>query len=89
MPRLRKYDGALNRRKDAPFWWLRYRDRGGVRRAESSFTKDCQEAQTILRERLHARDDNVLDVIRKEEKLSLDCLTVTVGVHSSNACSAL
>jgi hypothetical protein len=29
MPRLRKYDGALNRRKDAPFWWIRYRDRLG------------------------------------------------------------
>src|ERR1700730_14904851 len=40
MPRLRKYDGALYRRKDTPFWWIRYRDRSGVRRAESSFTKD-------------------------------------------------
>jgi transposase-like protein len=65
MPRLRKYDGALYRRKDTPFWWIRYRDRSGVRRAESSFTKDWQEAQTILRERLQARDNNVLDVIRK------------------------
>ena len=72
MPRLRKYDGALYRRKDTPFWWIRYRDRNGVRRAESSFTKDWQEAQTILRERLHARDNNVLDVIRKGEKLSLE-----------------
>jgi hypothetical protein len=72
MPRLRKYDGALYRRKDTPFWWMRYRDRSGVRRAESSFTKDWQEAQTILRERLHARDTNVLDVIRKGEKLSLE-----------------
>jgi integrase len=72
MPRLRKYDGALYRRKDTPFWWIRYRDRSGIRRAESSFTKDWQEAQTILRERLHARDNNVLDVMRKGERLSLE-----------------
>ena len=72
MPRLRKYDGALYGRKDTPFWWIRYRDRSGVHRAESSFTKDWQEAQTILRERLQARDNNVLDVIRKGEKLSLE-----------------
>jgi integrase len=72
MPRLRKYDGAVYRRKDTPFWWIRYRDRSGVRRGESTFTKDWQEAQTILRERLHARDNNVLDVIRKGEHLSLD-----------------
>ena len=72
MPRSRKYDGVVYRRKETPFWWIRYRDRSGVRRRESTFTKDWQEAQGMLRERLHARDNNVLDVIRKGEKLSLE-----------------
>jgi integrase len=72
MPRSRKYDGVIYRRKDTPFWWIRYRDRNGVRRAESSFTKDWQAAQTLLRERLQARDNNVLDVVRKGESLGLE-----------------
>jgi integrase len=72
MPRSRKYDGVVYRRKETPFWWIRYRDRNGSRRRESTFTKDWHEAQQLLRERLHARDNNVLDVIRKGEKLSLE-----------------
>lgn len=72
MPRSRKYDGVVYRRKETPFWWIRYRDRSGERRRESTFTRDWQEAQLILRERLQARDNNVLDVIRKGEKLSLE-----------------
>ena len=39
---------------------------------ESAFTQDWQEAQQLLRERLQARDGNVLDVVRKGEKLSLE-----------------
>jgi hypothetical protein len=72
MPRSRKYDGVVYRRKETPFWWIRYRDRSGARRRESTFTQDWQEAQQLLRERLQARDNNVLDVIRKGEKLSLE-----------------
>jgi hypothetical protein len=52
--------------------WIRYRDRNGTRRRESAFTQDWQEAQQLLRERLQARDSNVLDVVRKGEKLSLE-----------------
>src|SRR5439155_7557060 len=44
----------------------------GTRRRESTFTKDWREAQQLLRERLQARDSNVLDVVRKGEKLSLE-----------------
>jgi len=51
---------------------IRYRDRSGARRRESTFTQDWQEAQRLLRERLQARDSNALDVIRKGEKLSLE-----------------
>ncbi len=71
MPRSRKYDGVVYRRKETPFWWIHYRDRSGMRRRESTLTKNWQEAQLMLRERLQARDNNVLDVIRKGEKLSL------------------
>ena len=72
MPRSRKYDGVVYRRKETLFWWIRYRDRNGSRRRESTLTEDWQEARQLLRERLHARDNNVLDVIRKGEKLSLE-----------------
>ncbi len=72
MPRSRKYDGVVYRRKETPFWWIRYRDRNGAQCRESTLTKDWQEAQQMLRERLQARDSNVLDVIRKGEKLSLE-----------------
>lgn len=72
MPRSRKYDGVVYRRKETPFWWIRYRDRNGARRRESTFTQDWQEAQWLLRERLQARDGNALDVLRKGEKLSLE-----------------
>ena len=74
MPRSRKYDGVVYRRKETPFWWIRYRDRSGARRRESTFTQDGQEAQQLLRERLQARDSNVLDVVRRGEKLSLGAM---------------
>jgi integrase len=46
-----------------------YRDRNGKRIRESTNTDDWQEAQRKLRERLQARDDNILDVVRKGEQL--------------------
>ena len=36
---------------------------------ESTFTRDWQEANKKLRERLHARDDKVLEIVRKGEQL--------------------
>lgn len=70
MPRARKYDGVVYRRKDTSIWWIRYRDRSNTPRRESTHTGDWQEAQAKLRERLQARDDNVLDVVKKGESLS-------------------
>jgi integrase len=70
MPRARKYDGVVYRRADTQIWWIRYRDRNGVARRESSQTADWQEANKKLRERLQARDDNLLEVVRKGETLT-------------------
>jgi integrase len=70
MPRARKYDGVVYRRKGTSIWWIRYRDRSGTPRRESTNTGDWQIAQVKLRERLQARDDNVLDVVKKGESLS-------------------
>ncbi|MHB8413592.1 MAG: tyrosine-type recombinase/integrase [Candidatus Acidiferrales bacterium] len=70
MPRSRVHDGVVFRRKESRVWWIRYRDRNGVRRRESTQTEDWNEAQKRLRERLQARDNNVLDVVKKGESLS-------------------
>ena len=69
MPRPSKHDGAIYPRKDGKVLWMVYRDRSGKRIRESTYTEDWQEAQKKLRERLQARDDNVLDVVRKGEQL--------------------
>jgi integrase len=58
------------RRKESKVWWIRYRDRNGVRRRESAQTEDWNEAQRKLRERLQARDDNILDTVKKGESMS-------------------
>ena len=68
MARPKKHDGVLYRR--GRFWWMRYRDRDGTRRLESTETTDWQEAQTRLRERLQARDENVLAVVRRGQQLT-------------------
>jgi hypothetical protein len=61
MPRTREHDGVVFRRKESRIWWIRYRDRNGTRRRESTFTADWDEAQKRLRDRLQSRDDNVLE----------------------------
>jgi len=70
MSRPIKHDGTVFRRKGTKFWWMRYRERDGNRRSESTFTEDWQEAQKKLRERLLARDGNVLQIVRKGENLT-------------------
>ena len=69
MARPSKHDGVLYRRDGSQFWWMRYRDRAGQRRQEPTGESDWHEAQKKLRERLQARDDHVLEIIRKGERL--------------------
>jgi len=70
MARPKKHDGVVYQRPDSKIWWMRFRDRGGERRLESTHTEDWHEAQRALRERLQARDDNTLEIVRKGESLS-------------------
>lgn len=69
MARPSKHDGSVYPRKDGKVLWMSYRDRTGKRVRESTFTEDWQEAQKKLRERLQARDDRILEVVRKGEQL--------------------
>ena len=70
MARPVKHDGVVYRRQGTNFWWMRYRERDGSLRKESTFTNDWHEAQKKLRERLQARDGNFLEVVRKGENLT-------------------
>jgi hypothetical protein len=49
MARPVKHDGVVYRRQGTNFWWMRYRDRDGTLRKESTFEKDWHEAQKKLR----------------------------------------
>ena len=64
-----RHDGVVYRRNDSKIWWMRYCDKSGCRRLESTQTEDRQEAQRQLREPLQARDNNTLDIVRKGEQL--------------------
>jgi hypothetical protein len=70
MARPSKHDGVVYRRNDSNIWWMRYRDNSGCRRLESTRTEDWQEAQRQLRERLEARDNNTLHIVRKGEQVT-------------------
>ncbi len=69
MSKPRKQDGVVYSRKDGKILWIRYRDRIGKPCRESTQTEDWQEANRKLRERLLARDGNLLEAIRKGEAL--------------------
>ena len=47
-----------------------YRERDGTRRKESTFTEDWNGANKKLRERLQARDGNILQIVRKGESIT-------------------
>ena len=68
MARPRRHDGAVYPRKGTKALWIKYRDRTGHIIRESANTEDWQEAQKRLRERLQARDERVLEIVRKGEQ---------------------
>jgi len=70
MARKRKHDGGIYRRPDSAVWWMWYRERDGRRQLESTGAEDWDGAQQRLRERLQARDQNVLSIVRKGEQLA-------------------
>jgi len=65
-----KHDGGLYKREGSKVWWMRYRDKDGIRRRESTSTEDWGEAQKCLRERLQARDNNTLSALRRGQDLT-------------------
>jgi len=72
MARPSKHDGVVYKRNDSNVWWMRYRDKTGRRRLESTNTTDWDEAQRQMRERLAARDNNTLEVFRKGKQTTFD-----------------
>jgi integrase len=70
MARPLEQDGAVYQRQGTNFWWMRYRDRNGILRKESTGVKDWQAANKKLRERLRARDGNILEIVRRGEALN-------------------
>jgi hypothetical protein len=64
------HDGVVFRRKGTKFWLMRYRERVGKRRRESTFTEDWNEANKKLREGLQASTGNIFQVVRKGENLT-------------------
>ena len=72
MARPSKHDGVVYKRNDSDVWWMRYRDKTGRRRLESTNTTDWDGAQKEMRERLAARDNNTLDAVRKGKELTFD-----------------
>jgi excisionase family DNA binding protein len=67
-----KHDGIVYQRKDGKIWWIRSRDRDRKRRLESKGTEDWHEANLVLRDRLQARDNNSVDIVRKGEQLTFN-----------------
>jgi integrase len=70
MGRTIEHNGVVYSREGSRFWWICYRDKDGKRHRESTFTEDRQEAYKFLRRRIEARDNNILDVVKKGESLS-------------------
>lgn len=65
-------EDRIFQRNGSAFWWMRYRDREGKLRRESTGTVDEQEANRILRDRLDARDEGRLPAILAGKNLTFD-----------------
>src|SRR5947209_2930920 len=72
MARPRKHDGVVYKRPSTKVLWMSYLDRAWKRIRESTFTEDWQEANKKLRERLDARDNRVLEIVRKGEQMGFE-----------------
>ena len=70
MARPVKHDGSLYKRKGSNVWWMQYRDKAGIRQRETTGAEDWNEAQQRLRERLQARDSNILPALRRGRDLT-------------------
>jgi hypothetical protein len=46
MARPLEQDGSVYQRQGTNFWWMRYRDRNGILRKESTGVKDRQSANS-------------------------------------------
>jgi integrase len=72
MARPRAHDGVVYRRPNTKILWMSYFDREGKRIRESTFTEDWPEANQKLRERLSARDNRILEIVRKGEEMEFE-----------------
>jgi integrase len=70
--RPRNSNGTVYQRGRSAFWWVRYRDRDGRIRKESTGVTDRQEAERFLRDRLDARDEGQLPVVLASKSLTFD-----------------
>src|SRR5271157_3840377 len=70
--RPRNSNGTVYQRGRSAFWWVRYRDRDGRIRKESTGVTDRQEAERFLRDRLDARDEGKLPVVLASKSLTFD-----------------
>ena len=73
MSNQRRQNGVVFSRKDGKVLWIRCRDRDGKLCRESTATEDWQEANRKLRERLQARDGNLLEISRAQERSRKRC----------------
>src|SRR5215469_11090189 len=72
MARPRKHDGVVYTRSGTKILRMSYLDRNGKRIRESTFTQDWQGANQKLLKRLLARDDKVLEIVKKGEQLGFE-----------------
>jgi integrase len=63
-------DGVVYERINSEFYWVRYRDREGHVRRESTETTDHQLAEQFLAERREARDTGRLDLVLSSKDLT-------------------
>jgi integrase len=65
-------NGAVFERAESAFFWVRYRDKEGNIKKESSGETDCEAAERFLRDRLDARDEGKLAAVLAGKTLTFD-----------------